>query len=92
MHGLPSLAKGSAPIREAAWRALVPVVCGCSICLCNRVQVQRNVQAAKEALGLLQSETQHAEDAVLKQVVDMLKPIKNMTWPSGRPKNNEVHV
>ena len=56
------------------------------------VQVQSNVQAAKEALGLMQSETQVHEDAVLKEVDQMLKPIKNTTWPSGRPKNNKVHV
>lgn len=55
-------------------------------------QVQSNVQAAKEALGLVQSETQSQEDAVLKEVDNMLKPIKNTTWPSGRSKNNEVHV
>lgn len=55
-------------------------------------QVQSNVQAAKEALGLVQSETQSQEDAVLKEVDKMLKPIKNTTWPSGRSKNNEVHV
>lgn len=55
-------------------------------------EVQSNVQAAKEALGLVQSETQSQEDAVLKEVDNMLKPIKNTTWPSGRSQNNEVHV
>ena len=55
-------------------------------------QVQRNIQAAKEALGLVKSETQGREDAVLREVEQMLKPVKNLTWPSGRPKNNELHV
>ena len=59
-------------------------------CVCT--QVQANVQAAKEALGLLKSDTQSKEDAVLKKVAEMLKPIKNVTWPSGRPKNSEIHV
>lgn len=55
-------------------------------------QVQSNVQAAKEALGLVKSDTQSKEDAVLRKVEEMLKPVKNLTWPSGRPKNNEIHV
>ena len=61
-----------------------------STCLC--IQVQSNVQAAKESLGLLKSEAQSREDAVLKEVEEMLKPVKNLTWPSGRPKNNKIHV
>lgn len=55
-------------------------------------QVQRNVQAAKEALGVVKSDNQGREDAVLKEVEEMLKPVKNLSWPSGRPKNNELHV
>ena len=55
-------------------------------------QVQHNVQAAKEALEVVKSDTQGREDAVLREVEEMLKPVKNLTWPSGRPKNNELHV
>lgn len=67
----------------------------CSLAVCQAhalTQVQSNVQAAKEALGLVQSDTQSKEDAVLREVEEMLKPVKNLTWPSGRPKNNEIHV
>lgn len=56
------------------------------------LQVQSNVQAAKEALGVVESDTQGREDAVLREVEEMLKPVKNLTWPSGRPKNNELLV
>lgn len=51
-------------------------------------EVRSNVQAAKEALHVVQSETQSEEDRVLREVEEMLKPVKNMTWPSGRPENN----
>lgn len=52
-------------------------------------EVQSNVQAAKEALGLVQSETQSEEEKVLNEVQKILQPIKNMTWPSGRPENSQ---
>ena len=52
-------------------------------------QVQSNVQAAKEALGIEQSTTTQEEDRVLQEVEKMLKPIKNLTWPSGREENNK---
>lgn len=52
-------------------------------------EVQSNVQAAKEALGLVRSEKQQEEDRVLQEVEKMLQPIKNLTWPSGRPENNK---
>lgn len=55
----------------------------------HHVQVQSNVQAAKEALGLVQSETQSEEEKVLNEVQKILQPIKNMTWPSGRPENSQ---
>ena len=51
--------------------------------------MQSNVQAAKEALGIVQSETQQEENRVLQEVEKMLQPIKNLTWPSGRPENNK---
>ena len=53
------------------------------------LQVRSNIQAAKEALGAEQSQNQQEEDRVLHEVQEMLKPIKNMTWPSGRPENNK---
>ena len=37
----------------------------------------------------MQSEAQGKEDQVQHEVEEMLKPIKNMTWPSGRPENNK---
>jgi len=52
------------------------------------LQVRSNIQAAKEALGIEHAQNQHKEDRVLHEVQEMLKPIKNMTWPSGRPENN----
>ncbi|KAL3138750.1 hypothetical protein ABBQ32_005595 [Trebouxia sp. C0010 RCD-2024] len=55
-------------------------------------EVQSNVQAAKETLGLVKSEMQSKEDAVMKKVAELLEPVKNVTWPSGRPKNSEIHV
>ena len=58
---------------------------GPQMCL---LQVRSNIQAAKEALGVEHSQNQHKEDRVLHEVQEMLKPIKNMTWPSGRPENN----
>lgn len=53
------------------------------------LQVRSNIQAAKEALGGEHSQNQREEDRVLHEVQEILKPIKNMTWPSGRPENNE---
>lgn len=66
-------------------------------CMCLRqsefqthclLQVRSNIQAAKEALGIEHAQNQHKEDRVMHEVQEMLKPIKNMTWPSGRPENN----
>lgn len=53
------------------------------------LQVKRNVQAAKEALGLAKAQDESKEEAVLREVQSILKPIKNQTWPSGRPENSQ---
>jgi hypothetical protein len=51
-------------------------------------QVRFNVQAALEGLGLAPSDSRQAEEEALQGVRDILKPIMNTTWPSGRPENN----
>lgn len=51
--------------------------------------MKSNVAAAKEALGIVQSAAQQDEDRVLKEVEQILQPIKNTTWPSGREENNK---
>ena len=47
-----------------------------------------NVQAALEGLGLVPSDTRQKEEQVLREVQDILRPVMNRTWPSGRPENN----
>lgn len=51
-------------------------------------QVRFNVQAALEGLGLVPSDTRQKEEQVLREVQDILRPVMNRTWPSGRPENN----
>ena len=54
------------------------------------VQVRANVQTALEALGVTTGSNFNAQldGEVLREVQDILKPIKDKTWPSGRPENN----
>ena len=56
----------------------------------NAVQVRSNVATALDALGVSQGSNFNAqlEGEVLVEVQDILKPIKDKTWPSGRPENN----
>jgi hypothetical protein len=73
-------------------------ICLCASCELHRgsisrqgfafAQVQFNVQAALEGLGLVPSDTRQKEEEVLQGVRDILRPIMNTTWPSGRPTNN----
>jgi hypothetical protein len=52
------------------------------------VQVRFNVQAALEGLGLAASDSRQTEEEALQGVRDILQPVMNTTWPSGRPENN----
>jgi hypothetical protein len=51
-------------------------------------QVRFNVQAALEGLGLVPSDSRQKEEEALRGVQDILKPVMDTTWPSGRPENN----
>jgi L-galactose dehydrogenase len=53
-------------------------------------QVRANVQTVLDALGVTQEGNFNAqlEGEVLQEVQDILKPIKDKTWPSGRQENN----
>lgn len=53
------------------------------------LQVKRNVAAAKEALGLAQAQDESKDKEILQEVERILQPIKNQTWPSGRPQNSQ---
>lgn len=46
------------------------------------------MQAALEGLGLAPSASRQAEEEALQGVHEILKPVMNTTWPSGRPENN----
>mmetsp|Transcript_37035 Transcript_37035/g.82332 ORF Transcript_37035/g.82332 Transcript_37035/m.82332 type:complete len:328 (+) Transcript_37035:137-1120(+) len=50
--------------------------------------VAANVEATLEALGLLTNADDRKETAALAEVERVLKPIKDVTWPSGKPENN----
>jgi L-galactose dehydrogenase len=51
--------------------------------------VQANVQAVLQALGVDPSSPADAaaEKAAFAEVERILAPVKNITWPSGRPDN-----
>lgn len=51
-------------------------------------QVRFNVQAALEGLRLVASDGRQKEDEALQEVQEILRPIMNTTWPSGRPENS----
>ena len=52
------------------------------------VQVRFNVQAALEGLGLAPSDSRQTEEDALQGAREILQPVMNATWPSGRPENN----
>lgn len=54
----------------------------------SRDQVASNVATALQALGLQESPDAAAEAAALREVESILKPVQDITWPSGRPENN----
>jgi hypothetical protein len=51
--------------------------------MCTRAQVQANVKCATAAL-----ESPTGDTVLLDEVNAILAPVKNTTWPSGRPENN----
>jgi hypothetical protein len=52
--------------------------------------VHANVQAVLQALGCdpVSTADAAAEKAALSEVERILAPVKNITWPSGKPENN----
>jgi hypothetical protein len=56
--------------------------------MCTVDVVQANVQAALEAVGSVSSAGAKAEAKALEEVTRILAPIKDVTWPSGRPENS----
>lgn len=48
-------------------------------------EVEENVQAALESLN---GDMMQAEVDIEKELINILAPVKNVTWPSGRPENN----
>lgn len=56
--------------------------------LCTVAQVNENCDAALHALGVVESPTAAEETAAMAQIVEILKPCMNLTWPSGLPENN----
>lgn len=46
-----------------------------------RVQVRENVATALSPLT-------PAEQEILKRIADIMAPVQNVTWRSGRPENN----
>jgi len=47
-------------------------------------EVRENVKTAME----VEQGLADIDEALLQQVEQILQPVKNMTWPSGRPENN----
>jgi len=56
--------------------------------LCTVAQVNENCDAVLHALGVVESPAAVEEEKAMKQVVEILKPCMNLTWPSGFPENN----
>ena len=56
--------------------------------LCTVAQVNENCDAVLQALGVVESPTDAAEAEAMEQVKTLLKPVMNVTWPSGLPENN----
>ncbi len=52
--------------------------------MCTRAQVQANVRCATAAFESMSGDI----SALLDEVHAILAPVKNTTWPSGRPENN----
>ena len=44
----------------------------------NPARILENIRQIEESL----------DETLLREVQDILKPVHNMTWPSGRPENN----
>lgn len=56
--------------------------------LCEVNQVNENCDAVLQALGVVENDNKAVEDKVLSEISQVLAPVKNMTWPSGRANNN----
>jgi L-galactose dehydrogenase len=56
--------------------------------LCTPAQVDENVDAVLQALGLAPNPAAAAEAAALGRVRAALAPVMGTTWESGRPENN----
>lgn len=54
----------------------------------TRQQVTTNADAVMAALGVIPDPQAQLEDQVTSEVEAILAPVKNLTWPSGRPENN----
>jgi L-galactose dehydrogenase len=50
--------------------------------MCSVEQVHRNIQAVKDEKNIAQ------DKETLQEVEAILKPVKNLTWPSGKAENN----
>lgn len=57
--------------------------------MATREQVQANVEAVLQALGVLPNKRRDEEAGVLAEVLRILEPVQGLTWPSGRPENSE---
>lgn len=49
--------------------------------------VHANVTAVLQALGVEEAENAKQDAAVLSELERILAPVKDLTWPSGRPDN-----
>ena len=56
--------------------------------LCSVAQVNENCDATLQGLGLMESPNKEDEVEALEKIKEVLTPVMDVTWPSGRPENN----
>ena len=57
--------------------------------MATRDLVTANVEAVLQALDVLPNKRREEEEGILDEVLRILEPVKGLSWPSGRPENNE---
>lgn len=75
--------------------SLLPCAAGCRnpsisttlVGMASSEVVQANVQAVLQALEVQPTENAGAEAKAFEEVERILAPVKNLTWPSGKPDN-----
>lgn len=56
--------------------------------LCTVAQVEENCDATLQAVGLMESPNAAAEVEAMDKIKEVLLPVMNVSWSSGRPENN----